>query len=292
MTEQPGPGPLVQSTVVAEKIAAGVHLVLLDVRWSLAGAQRKVYLEGHLPGAVFADLDVDLADVPAESGAGGRHRLPDPVRFQEFLRSAGISERTPVVVYDGSNSAIAARAWWLLRWAGHQNVRVLDGGFGGWQRGGFPVQTGETADAAPGNIVVRAGSMPVADIDVIDAVSSGGDAVGHLLDARAPERFSGAVEPADPVGGHIPGAVNLPLTELVTERGTFRTAEEIAERFADLGVVAGGSPAIASCGSGVTACHLILAGEIAGLELALYAGSYSGWCAAGRPIATGISDPR
>ncbi|WP_029137879.1 sulfurtransferase [Nakamurella lactea] len=277
---------LIDPTTLAATMAAdrpaGAAPVLLDVRWSVAGPQRDAYLAGHLPGAVFADLDDDLAAPP---GRLGRHPLPDPVALQGFLRSAGVSDGTPVVVYDGSNSSIAARAWWLLRWAGHRDVRVLDGGYRGWQRAGMPVETGVPIAPTPGSCTVRPGSMPVVDIDGAAAIATGDPAAGVLLDARAAERYRGEVEPLDPVAGHIPGAVSLPLTDLVTEQGVFRDPDELAARFAAAGVIPG-VVAVASCGSGVTACHLILAGELAGLQLALYPGSYSGWCAAGRPVAT------
>lgn len=256
--------------------------VTLDVRWTLAGPQRDAYLAGHIPGAVFVDLDADLAAPP---GNGGRHPLPEPEELQQLWRAAGIADDTPVVVYDGANSSIAARAWWLLRWSGHDDVRVLDGGYPAWQRAGLGSATGERAVAPrPADATVRPGGMPVVDIDGAADAGRSNDQV--LLDARAPERYRGETEPLDPVAGHIPGAVNLPLTDLVTGIGTFRPADEIAARFGEAGVVPGASvPAVASCGSGVTACHLILAGRIAGLELALYPGSYSGWCAAGRPVA-------
>jgi thiosulfate/3-mercaptopyruvate sulfurtransferase len=281
MTSSSSTAPLVGPAELAAELRSGHRPVLLDVRWGYGGALRDDYLAGHLPGAVFADLDVDLAAPP---GPLGRHPLPEPAALQAFLRAAGISADTPVVAYDGTNSSIAARAWWLLRWAGHRDVRVLDGGYPAWLRADQPVETGEASAPAPGAIVLRPGAMPTVDIDAV-AAAVAGHAPGVLLDARAAERYRGEVEPLDPVAGHIPGAVSLPLTDLVTADGTFRTPAEIAERFAAAGVSPGESMAVASCGSGVTACHLILAGELAGLSLALYPGSYSGWCATGRPVA-------
>lgn len=287
--------PLIDAAALAAELAGPRPPVLLDVRWTPAGPQRAAYLDGHLPGAVFVDLDADLAAGPDTENGGGRHPLPEPAALQQVWRSAGVDADSPVIVYDGADSSTAARAWWLLKWSGLANARVLDGGFQAWRSAGLPVETGEPATPpAPGTAVVRPGGMPTVDIDGAAAAALSHDRV--LLDARAAERFRGEVEPLDPVAGHIPGATNLPLTELVSEQGTFRPAVELAARFAAAGALPSDTPsdpapdaqlAVASCGSGVTACHLILAGRIAGLQLALYPGSYSGWCAANRPIATG-----
>lgn len=287
--------PLIDAEALAAELAGPRPPVLLDVRWTPAGPQRAAYLDGHLPGAVFVDLDADLAAGPDTENGGGRHPLPEPAALQQVWRSAGISDDSRVVVYDGANSSIAARAWWLLKWSGLANSRVLDGGFRAWRNAGLPVETGDPARRpASGTAVVRPGGMPTVDIEGAAAAALSHDRV--LLDARSAERFRGEVEPLDPVAGHIPGATNLPLTELVTEQETFRPGVELAARFAAAGALPSDTPseatpdarrAVASCGSGVTACHLILAGRIAGLDLALYPGSYSGWSAAGRPVATG-----
>lgn len=288
---------LIEPAALAAELARPRPPVLLDVRWSLAGPQRAAYLQGHLPAAVFVDLDADLAAAPDIEHGGGRHPLPEPTALQGVWQAGGICDDSLVVVYDDANSSVAARAWWLLKWSGLANARVLDGGFQAWRRAGLPIETGEPAvQPARGTAVVRPGGMPTVGVDGAAAAALSDGRV--LLDARAAERFRGEVEPIDPVAGHIPGATNLPLTELVTEQGSFRPAAELAARFAAAGVlpsdpapaapVAPAAPAaVASCGSGVTACHLILAGRIAGLDLALYPGSYSGWCAAGRPVATG-----
>lgn len=301
MTEQ----PLIDPVELAAELAGATPPVLLDIRWTYAGPQPDAYRQGHLPVAVFVDLDADLAapagqDPPGSSEPGGRHPLPDPAALQQVWRAAGIDDDSAVVVYDGANSSIAARAWWLLRWSGLTDVRVLDGGYPAWKRAGLAIETGPGSVPAAGTVVIRPGGMPTVDID--GAAAAGAQDGRVLLDARAAERYRGETEPLDPVAGHIPGAVNLPLTELVTAAGTFRPPAELAARFAAAGAVGepaagpmavAGQPAdaapmpVASCGSGVTACHLILAGRIAGLQLALYPGSYSGWCAANRPIATG-----
>lgn len=262
-------------------------LVLLDVRWTLAGSDLNAYLDGHIPGALFLDLDRDLADEP---GAGGRHPLPDPRDLQKVWRSCGIDDDSSVVVYDGGNGLPAARAWWLLRWSGLTDVRVLDGGWPAWQSAGGAVETGPGGAATrPGRVTVRPGAMPVVDIDEAAALADGSDSSGgRLLDARAPERFRGDVEPMDPVAGHIPGAVNLPSALLTRDgQSTFRSADELRAVFAEVGVTANGPRAAASCGSGITAAQTVLAAAVVGVDVALFPGSYSQWCAQGRDVATG-----
>ena len=264
---------------------------VLDVRWTLAGSDRGGYLDSHIPGAVFVDLDLELAGAPGE---GGRHPLPDAVDLQTVWRAAGIDDGSTVIVYDGGSGLAASRAWWLLRWSGLRDARFLDGGFAAWTADGSrPVSSGAEAAAGAGSITVRPGSMPVVDVDRAAELAASGS--GVLLDARAAARFRGEIEPIDPVAGHIPGAVNLPIADLLAADGTFRSAADIGDAFRATGVGPAGAgsagiaaPTVAaSCGSGVTACQLLLAGELAGLELALYAGSYSQWCALGRPVAVG-----
>ncbi len=262
--------------------APSAALVLLDVRWTLAGSDPHSYRVGHIPGAVFVDLDRDLA---ARPGSNGRHPLPEALALQRLWRECGIDDDSTVVVYDGGNALAAARAWWLLRWSGVRKVQVLDGGLHAWTSDpARPVASGVQRPARTGTVTVVPGSMPVVDIDGAAALASSPD--GVLLDARAPERFRGAVEPVDPVAGHIPGAVNLPATDLLTAAGTYRPATELTAILSTAGR-AGPVPSAASCGSGVTACQLILAAEITGHRLALFPGSYSQWCAEGRPVATG-----
>jgi thiosulfate/3-mercaptopyruvate sulfurtransferase len=259
--------------------------VLLDVRWRLGGPPGiEDYRRGHLPGAVFLDLDADLAAPP---GAGGRHPLPDSADLQRVLRTAGVRTGQPVVVYDHADGSIAARAWWLLRWSGYVEVAVLDGGYAAWTGEWRPVTT-DVPDPVPGDIEVRSGGMPVLDADGAAALAG----TGVLLDARAPERYRGDVEPVDPRAGHIPGARNAPFAGHIGEDGRWRSASELAERFAGLGVRAG-APVGAYCGSGVTASSVVLALEVAGVTSAdapadLYAGSWSNWSAdLDRPVATG-----
>ncbi|MGS0687088.1 sulfurtransferase [Nakamurella sp. GG22] len=290
--------PLISADELAARLAGGRdpapdgparRPLLLDVRWTLAGSDRDAYRRAHLPGAVFVDLDRELAGPP---GAGGRHPLPEPADLQRVWRAAGISDGSTVVAYDGGNGLAAARAWWLLRWSGLRTVSVLDGGLPAWTADpARPVEVGDGRAPAPGSITVAPGGMPVVEVDDAADLATSGD--GVLVDARAAERFRGEVEPVDPVAGHIPGSVNLPVTGLLGPDGRYRPAPEIAQEFAAIGITgsetstAGPHRAAASCGSGVTACQLILAGELAGLHLALYPGSYSQWCALGRPVATG-----
>ena len=253
---------------------------LLDVRWSLAGgAERDDYLSGHIPGAAFVDLDQDLAAPP---GSGGRHPLPDPAEFGAAMRGAGVSSERPVVVYDAANSMSAARAWWLLRYFGHRDVWVLDGGFGAWGAAAYPVESGEAA-VETGDFEARPGGMAL--LDAAGALELAG--TGVLLDARAPERFVGEHEPIDPVAGHIPGACNRPTTENLDSSGHFLTPEALMAGFERVGAHPG-APVGAYCGSGVTAAHEVLALEVAGIPAALYVGSWSDWISdPGRPVATG-----
>ena len=277
--------PLIDAAELALLLSSGRSPVLLDVRWVAGRVDLHSYLAGHLPGAVFLDLDAELAAPP---GLGGRHPLPKPAALQAVWRRAGIDDGASVVVYDTRDSSIAARAWWLLRWSGIVDVRVLDGGFAAWSADGArPVETGAGMLPSPGSVTVHPGGMPTVDADGAAALARG---QGTLLDARAGARYRGEIEPLDPIAGHIPGAVNLPLTDLLTDDGTFRSAAEID---AILASSVGGAPGLsseevaASCGSGVTACHLILAGAVTGRRIALYPGSYSGWLALGRPVAVG-----
>lgn len=254
---------------------------LLDVRWELGGPPgRPLYLEGHIPGAVFVDLDASLSGPP---GAGGRHPLPAAQDFQAEMRGAGVSAHRPVVAYDAGTGIAAARAWWVLRYFGHRAVAVLDGGFAAWVAAGLPVEGGAVEVETPGDFVARAGDMPVVDAAGAAELAR----AGVLLDARAPERFRGEHEPIDPVAGHLPGAVNLPDASLVDSNGRFLDPDALRERFAGAGV-RDGVVVGAYCGSGVSAAHEVLALELAGFSAALYAGSWSEWIAdPGRPVATG-----
>ncbi len=270
--------PLVSCAALAEALAGPTVPVLLDVRWRLGGPPGRLdYDRAHLPGAVYVDLDTDLA---AEPGAGGRHPLPDPADLQSVLRAAGVRSDSFVVVYDDDNGSIAARAWWLLRWAGHTRVAVLDGGFRAWTAKGLPV-TAEVPRPAPGDLVVRPGAMPVVDADGAAELAR----TGVLIDARAPERYRGEVEPIDPRAGHVPGAINAPFAAHVDADGHWRPATELAERFAALGIPAGAEGA---GGRG----HDATAAAVGGAALG-DAGETSRAAAglSGAPLGTGVADP-
>ena len=256
--------------------------MLLDVRWSLASTDpHGEYLTGHLPGARYVDLQTELSG-PADPEQG-RHPLPDPRTFAEQVAGWGVGPTDLVVVYDDTGGLAAARLWWLLRWIGHDQVRVLDGGLGAWRAAGGAVETGDVSPRAAIAVTPPVlGAMPTVTADEIAAGT-----VGLLLDARAADRYRGETEPIDPVAGHIPGAVSAPTSANLDPDGRFADAAALAARFEAVGVAAG-QPVAVYCGSGVTAAHEILALEQAGLPgAALYAPSWSGWVSdPTRPIET------
>lgn len=257
----------------------GVRAV--DTRWYLGepGKGRRRYEEGRIPGAAYMDLDDDLA---APEGPG-RHPLPAPEDFAEALGRRGIGSHHHVVAYDQGPGSIAARLWWMLRDAGHERVSVLDGGFGRWAASGFPVESGTEPPAAPAVFEARSGASPTIDRD---SLRSRLGAV-QVIDARPAERYRGEAEAVDPVAGHIPGSISAPTGGNLREDGTFKTPEELAARFAGLGIDPA-APVVSSCGSGVTACHNILALHLAGYpDAVLYPGSWSDWSASGYPAAVG-----
>lgn len=277
--------PLISTATLAEQLTRPRAPTVLDVRWALGGPPaHQLYAAGHIPGAAFVDLDADLAGPP---GAGGRHPLPPAPALQTALRRVGVRQGHPVVAYDAGDGSIAARLWWCLRWSGHPEVAVLDGGFAAWEQEGRPVST-DTPPVDPGDLVVRPGAMPVLDADEAAALAG----TGTLLDARAAQRFRGESEPIDPRAGHIPAARNHPATANLGPDGRWLAPAELARRFADLGVNPGAAVG-AYCGSGVTATAVVLALELAGITsprqpAALYAGSWSHWCTdPSRPVADG-----
>ena len=275
------PELLVDVASLAVELAGDRPPLLIDVRWSLAGPPGiEAYRAGHLPGARFADLDTELA---GRRGAGGRHPLPEPADFEGLMRRLGVRSDSTVVVYDAADGVPAARAWWDVRYFGHHDVRVLDGGYAAWVAAELPVSTEEPL-VAPGDFVARPGGLAVLDADSAARMATN----GVLIDVRVAERFRGEVEPVDPIAGHIPGAINLPTTGNVRPDGTFLDAQTLANRFESLGV-GDGEDVGAYCGSGVNAAHTVFAMTLAGLSTpALYIGSWSNWIADGtRPIATG-----
>lgn len=256
-------------------------VTVLDVRFRLLGPPtRPDYDAGHIPGARFADIAADLSDPP---GARGRHPIPDPARFEQAMRRLGVEPGRPVVTYDASDGQWASRAWWLLRYFGHEDVAVLDGGFAAWTAAGGAVTQVQPSDATTAFVAVP-GGLPTLDADNAARVARD----GLLLDARAGERYAGTSEPIDPVAGHIPGARSAPTVENVDVDGHFLRPDQLRERFTALGA-GGGAEVGVYCGSGVTAAHEVLAFEVAGLPTpALYADSWSGWITdPSRPVATG-----
>jgi thiosulfate/3-mercaptopyruvate sulfurtransferase len=262
-----------------ELMSSAERIVLLDVRWKLGGPPgREEYLAGHIPGAVFVGLDTELA--AHGEPQDGRHPLPSVESLQAAARRWGLNEGDSVVAYDDSGNLAAARLWWLLRWAGFDDVRLLDGGLASWVAAGGAVDTDDVVPE-PGDVSLEGGR--VATIDIDDAATY----AGVLLDARAAERYVGEVEPIDPKAGHIPGAVSAPTTDNLDVDGRFLPAAELRRRFEALGVREGVDVA-AYCGSGVTAAHEVAALAIAGFDAGLYPGSWSQWSNHDdRPVATG-----
>ncbi|MGC4112545.1 MAG: sulfurtransferase [Nocardioides sp.] len=259
----------------------GLDAVLVDTRLAqTAPTGRERYDAGHLPGAAYLDVDDDLAEPP---GTGGRHPLPEAGRLVAAVRRAGVSRGSRVVVYDDGPGTAACRLWWLLRDYGHAEVEVLNGGLAAWTAAGRPLST-EPHLPTPGDWTGTPGHLPVVDADDLPGLVRG----GVLIDVRAAERYRAEHEPIDPVAGHVPGAVNAPLTGNTGEHARFLSDQDLRHRFEALGV-RDGVPVAAYCGSGVTATQTLLALRLAGFgDAALYPGSWSGWIAdPSRPIATG-----
>jgi thiosulfate/3-mercaptopyruvate sulfurtransferase len=255
---------------------------VLDVRWALGDPDGRLhYRDGHIPTAVYVDLDGELAAPP--SPGAGRHPLPAISDLEQAARSWGLRQGQSVVVYDDAGGLAAARAWWLLRWAGVADVRILDGALDGWRQAGLPLEAGE-AHASQGDVVLAAGHLPVLDGDDAARIADR----GILLDARAAERYRGEQEPVDPRAGHVPGAISAPTTGNLDDAGRFLPADALRRRFAELGVGAETEPVGVYCGSGVTAAHELAALAIAGIEGVLFPGSWSAWSAdPRRPVAVG-----
>lgn len=260
---------------------------VIDCRFELLdpAAGRRLYVEGHIPGAVFADLDRDLsAPVTADTG---RHPLPDAATLASTLGRLGVSNSSRVVVYDQDNGALAARCWWLLRWLGHDNARVLDGGISRWRSLGLPTETG---DDEPPAVEFKAAARDDLVLDTQEITAAGADIGGlQLVDARDSDRFAGRHEPIDRVAGHIPGAINLPFPASLDDNGAWKDPAELRQLWQQVLGAGFGRPWSVMCGSGVTACHLVLSGLMAGLpEPRVYVGSWSEWITdTDRPVAAG-----
>ncbi len=275
--------------VTADELAARLdQCVVVDCRHDLSDPDSgpAAYAVGHLPGAFFLHQDFDLSG--AKTGRNGRHPLPGREALRRRLESIGLSDGRQLVAYDDSGGAYAVRLWWLARWLGHAEAALLDGGIQAWRKAGYPVSR-EAAVARPGTLSPREPLLGEVDTGTVLATLGRGDRL--ILDARTPERFRGEVEPFDPVPGHIPGAVNRPLQRNLRPDGRFKPAAVLREEY--LALLDGRAPAtvIHQCGSGVTACHNLLAMEVAGLPGGLlYPGSWSEWCAdPARPVALGAT---
>lgn len=278
------PTTLVSADQVAQQLD-NPDWVLVDCRHDLANPEfgRAAYADGHLPGARFLHMDEELSG--PRTGQNGRHPLPDPEALAKRLGEIGIDSSKQVVAYDDAGGMYAARLWWLLNWLGHKNVAVLDGGMHAWQRNAGPLsKTPVTAPATEFVPKPQAIAVPLEDV-----LSHHGSPRMLIIDARSPDRFRGENETIDPVGGHIPGAVNRFFKDNLGPEGRFKSPEQLRAEFAAL--LDGRDPSLVvhQCGSGVTACHNVLAMEIAGLPgTRLYPGSWSEWCACDtRPVATG-----
>ena len=260
---------------------------VFDCRFDLASAARgrECWLEGHIPGAHHADLDQDLAG-PVTAGSG-RHPLPTPAAFADFLARSGWTVGQPVVAYDAQGGAFAARLWWLMRYFGHDCVTLLDGGWGAWLEAGEPVQSGSSAPVPAAVPVLKPQPQMVIDVAALQAGLERGELA--LLDARDADRFQGKSEPIDAVAGHVPGACNRPFSSNLAEGQRWRAAEEIKADFEPLLARNGAAATVHMCGSGVTACHNLFAMEYAQLPGSrLYVGSWSEWIRnSQRPVATG-----
>lgn len=266
-----------------DRLTSQAPVTLLDVRWSLAEPDGdQAYLSGHLPGAVYVSLDDDLSD--HRIAGRGRHPLPSGSDLQAAARRWGVRKGVPTVVYDDWNRAGSARAWWVLTAAGIDDVRILDGGLAAWRAAGGALHVGPVTPQ-PGDVDVIHDDLYRGALRTLTAEQAGKGS-GVLLDARAPERFRGEVEPVDPVAGHIPGAVNLPSTQFLSSDGTLAADAELQALLADRSVA--GADVGAYCGSGVTAALVVAGLAAAGVDAALYPGSWSEWASdPDRPVARG-----
>ena len=264
-------------------------LRIVDCRFDLTSpvAGHQEYIAAHIPGAVYADLDCDLA-APVEPSSG-RHPLPDIDTVTDTFRRLGISKDSHVVVYDSAGGAMAARMWWMLRWLGHDRVRLLDGGFPVWLAAGYPTES-RPAEAETGDFTANPleGSV-MTTADLVEALQSGGWPL--LVDARDAKRYRGEIEPIDAVAGHIPGTLNLPYVDTLRDDGTFCEPDVLARLWRDVLGEQPGTAWCAMCGSGVTACHLAISAQLAGYRApSIYIGSWSEWIRDGaRPVVTGAA---
>lgn len=282
---------LITADQLSALLLSGQRVKIFDCSFDLmqAGAGRQQYESVHIAGALYADLDTDLSDKRpgASTPSGGRHPLPAPERFAQWLVSTGMSKDMQVVVYDRQNSGFCGRLWWMLKWVGHEAVAVLDGGLAAWQAAGGSVQSGGGVSTAGGNFTL---GTPLATLVGVEQVAQRLAQAGQtVIDARAEPRYTGQTEPLDPVAGHIPGALNRPFNLNLLPDGRFKSADLLRQEFQALLGERDPATVVHQCGSGVTAISNLLAMEIAGLGRApLFAGSWSQWCSdPARPVARG-----
>lgn len=281
--------PLITATELADALAGPPEArpVLVDVRWELGKATAEshaAYLEGHLPGASFLDLEQTLSDPHSADGHGGRHPMPSLERVEAGLRAAGVRQGRPVAFYDAARSLGAARAWWVARYYGVDGAAVLDGGLAAWQSAGHPLEMGPV-EVDPGDVSLSPGQRELLEADDVTRWLASG---GQVLDSRPANRYRGEKETVDPVAGHIPGALSLPALSALEDDGSFVGRERLTDLLERAGADDGTRVAV-YCGSGVQASHLALALEGRGLgEPAVYIGSWSDWISnPARPVATG-----
>lgn len=283
------PVPLLVSSAWLAEHLHDPNIRIVDVRWYLFEKDKSgtsEYMRGHIPGAVYMDIDKDLASPPGEGP--GRHPLPKPESFAEVAGRAGIGPQTHVVTYDDKGGATAARLWWLLRFFGHDNVSLLDGGINSWIAEGRPLES-KVPSYAPTTFQVKPRYEMVVNAETVDLLRN--DATALVLDVRAAERYEGKTEPIDPRAGHVPGAKSAPYIGNLREDMSLRAPEELKKRYAELGADKA-NKIVCYCGSGVNACQTIFALQLAGFDSVLYEGSWSDWSSQReRPLATG-SDPR
>lgn len=276
---------LIDVTALRDLLESGKPVLVLDCEFELGAPEKgpAAYAAGHVPGARYAHLDNDLAGPP--DGTNGRHPLPDRQTLAAWLRAQGLRAGQQVVACDSNGGAWAARAWWLLRWLGHAQVAVLDGGKQAWVAAELPLESGTPGPVTEGDFEAGEPLVP-APVDAAAVLANIGSGAARMIDARDPARFRGDPNPIDPVAGHVPGARNRFFRDNLAPDGRFRPASELAGEFTAL---LDGRPGVLSCGSGVTACHNALAMAIAGLPAArLYPGSWSEWISdPARPVATG-----
>jgi thiosulfate/3-mercaptopyruvate sulfurtransferase len=272
--------PIISATDLL-KLSASPEFVLIDARFGKAN-----YDISHLKGAYHVDLNTQLSDIKSDFADGGRHPLPTASRFSELLASLGISPTSNVVVYDDKNGAnAAARFWWMMKAVGHEKIQVLDGGMDAAIRAGFPVSSETEKIPSKGSYKVENWQLPISDISEIDKVSQDNNYL--IIDVRENERYRGEKEPIDLVAGHIPGAVNIPFASNLDPKGLFLSPTELKAKYEKALEGKSAENVIVHCGSGVTACHTLLAMAHAGMEIPkLYVGSWSEWSRNGREIAT------